>query len=272
MTSTAILAQHSALIRSYVTTTPAPAPPASAPAPSPVPPEAPAPPTPAPSPPGVPPSPAPPPVWTYPTLPAFSVTSTGDQTLVPSTLISPARTLANITTAIDAADLTVTVSPSTPLPAGCAINVVGDPPTSITLTGTTTTAADYRPTLTYSTLESGTPYVLGSTTHYIRVIATAGVFTIGTVDGVIVFDEGDIVDDVIATPSYSLNATVTAELSFTSFYGVTAGFTWTPGTPSTGELKLTGTVSGLRKIGSLFVTYKISGVAVGYSRHTLRIN
>ena len=233
-----ILAQHAALIRDYAASSPAPAPPASPPVPS----------------------PAPPPPDTTP--PVFTVAAVSPVDFTISTAISPARTLATITTA----ETSVAILASASVP-GVTFNVVGSPVTSITATGTPTTAAQTRVVLTY-VRNDGSGLVLGSSTHVINVIDPSILFVAGA-NASYSGRAGVPVAVTLCSPSLALDVDVLA-FPNVGTPGCTVSLAWTRGGTSTGVLTLAGTPT-TEGVYSLTVTYYALGRIVGTSAHTITI-
>lgn len=233
-----ILAQHAALIRDYAASSPAPAPPASPPVPS----------------------PAPPPPDTTP--PVFTVAAVSPVDFTISTAISPARTLATITTA----ETSVAILASASVP-GVTFNVVGSPVTSITATGTPTTAGQTRVVLTY-VRNDGSGLVLGSSTHVINVIDPSILFVAGA-NASYSGRAGVPVSATLCSPSLALDVDVLA-FPNVGIPGCTVSLAWTRGGTSTGVLTLAGTPTTVGTY-SLTVTYYALGRIVGTSAHTITI-
>lgn len=246
-----ILAQHVPQIRGYV-----------------------APPTSGASAPAVAPSPAPPPAGVAPTV--FTVLAVSPIDFTMSTAISPARTLATITTAVTS----ILVDASLTIP-GCAVNVVGSPVTSITLSGTPTTAGDYRLVLTYLK-NDGTSTVLGSSTHQIAVIDNTILFVAGSCTS-LTARNGQYVDTVLCSPTIARNVDVVISVNnyvqtepqnfqgYTSTNGLV--WAWTPGGSSSGTLRVKGVLASPLGGISLLVTYleALTGRVLGTSGHTITV-
>lgn len=201
-----LLAQHVAFIRDYIATVPTPAPPAPAPAPSPRPPAVP---------------------------PAFAVAAVSPIDLTIATLISPARALAAITTTEPA----VSMLASTTIP-GCTINLVGSPVSSVTLTGTPTTAGLYRLVIIY-VRNDGTNTTLGSSTHEITVLDPATLFVAGS-NANYSGRAGVPVNVTLCSPTMARRSDVLAFPDVT-VPGAVASLAWTPGATSSGVFSLVGT-------------------------------
>lgn len=234
--SNTLLAQHVALIRDYLTTAVAPAPPSPAPAPTPRPP------------PGLP--------------PVFIVLAVSPVDLTIATLISPARGLATISTTEPA----VLVITNQTIP-GCTVNLVGAPVSSVTLTGTPTTAGLYRLVLTYLR-NDGSSIVLGSSTHEITVIDPAVLFVAGpntNYSG----RAGVPVNVVLCSPTLALNADVLA-FPDVAVPGAVAALVWTAGTTSSGVFSLVGTPTTPGTY-TMTVSYRTNVRLLGTSVHTILI-
>lgn len=230
-----LLAQHVALIRDYVTTVPTPAPPAPAPPPAPV-----APPVP----------------------PAFVVLAVPAIDLTISTAISPAKSLAAITTAETAVLAQANVS----IP-GCTVNVVGSPVTGITLTGTPTTAGLYRLVLTY-VRNDGSGLILGSSLHDITVIDPAVLFVAGS-NANYTGRAGVPVNVTLCSPTLALNANVLGFPDVT-VPGCVASLTWTQGGTSSGTFRLVGTPTTPGTY-NMTVSYFNGARLIGTSVHIITI-
>lgn len=254
-----LLAQHVPLIRDAVAPTPPPSPPPPSPAP--------------------PPSPTPPPATTPP--PTFTVVAVPTAELTRTTLISPAKTLATITTS----EASVRVDTSAAIP-GCTFSLTGSPPTACVLNGTPTVAGITRVFLTY-VRDDGTNTVLGSSTHDISVLDAAVLMVIGDQQHLTV-RRGDYVDTLLCEPEIAQNIPAVYASRSMSIWGQPGGsavgtrgdiisFAWTPAATSSGALRVWGVVDIPPGVYTLNVDYYMSrgpglGIRVlGSSAHTITV-
>ena len=208
---------------------------------------------------------------------AFAVAAVPRVDFTIAAAISPARTLATITTA----EATAIVRADVAIP-GLTFNVVGSPVTSITVTGTPTVAAVNRVVLTY-TRADGT--VLGSSIHTINVIDPAVLFAAGLCASLSA-RVGQTLDVVLCSPTIALRVESVAisqdrglACELKTVGGVESRdlleWVWTPGATSSGVLRAKGVVAP-SAIGSytLTVTYRTPGwpsPVLGTSVHTINI-
>ncbi len=227
------------------------------------------------------PAPAPSPV--PPVTPVvFDVAAVSPVDFTKSTAISPARTLATVTTA----ETGVSIVASATVP-GVTFNVVGSPVTSITATGTPTTAAQTRVVLTY-VRNDGSGTVLGSSTHDVRVIDPAVLFTVGPCANLSA-RVGEYVDVVLCEPTMAANVSsviaranysLPASLHASPFTGTPSqemlAWQWTPGVTSAGTYRATGapTIGALGTYTLTVSYYSNTGwpqLLLGTSTHSINI-
>ena len=229
------LAPVSLLIRNYLETTPEADPPAPAPAPTPVPPT---------------------------TPPAFAVSAVAELAFTAGTALGSPVNVATITTT----EPSVAIVQAVAVP-GLTFALTGSPVTAARVTGTPTTAGRYRIVLVY-VRNDGSNMVLGSSTHDV-VVAPSASFAV-TAQANYSGQVGTPVDLVLAEAEIAANVEVTAHWPL-GVAGMQPVWTWTRGTTSTGELRLTGTPAESLALSGLFVSYRINGREVGTSIHSTQV-
>lgn len=222
--------------------------------------------------------PSPPVLTCYPRPPTtpvvFSVSGLSQLDLTISTAISPAKSLATITTAQLTANVAIVQQGTV---AGCTIALTGSPVVSgVQITGTPTEAGDHEVTLTF--VNATNCETLGGMVVTITVLDPAVAF-VGGSNANYSGRAGIPVDALLASPSIDYNWAVTAHPSG-NILGCQFVFAWTPGDPtSSGTLRLQGTpilgtTDGIEQLvnTTVTVTYRHGSRVLGTTQHAISIS
>jgi hypothetical protein len=140
----------------------------------------------------------------------------------------------------------------------------------IRASGTPTLAGTYD--LQFRMIDNGE--IVGGGVVPITVLAAVDAFDTGVVLNSTALTVGAAANVLLAEPELAVSATVTitGEPYWFTAFGISIDLTWTPGTPSTGELRITGTPTArLDRPELITVSYIRSGSPIGYSYHSITI-